>query len=45
MNEKNEKTKKMKNQNKKRTFGVKAPSFKVQFTYGKEGRGSTVPKK
>jgi len=30
---------------KKRTFGVKAPSFKLQAAYGKEGRGNTIPTK
>jgi len=39
MNEKNEK------KGKGRTFGVGVPSFKFQPTYGKEGKGSTIPTK
>jgi len=39
MNEKNEK------KGKECTFGVGVPSFKFQPTYGKEGKGSTIPTK
>jgi hypothetical protein len=42
MSEKNSKTKKKKG-GEKRTFGVKAPSFKLQAAYGKEGRGGEAP--